>query len=224
MRVPYPKSAREIAIKESVLPNEESETPAAARAARPMVLSDKIVEYLYSYDFGKGHVLEIIMQVLTQGKVRVEFADRFERLEVADPEDKISRTQVTAMFDDFIEEVTRGGEESEGGGTTQRISMAPKKPATPVAPTAPQRPAAPAFAPAAPRSPSTPPGFPQAPRPNGAVASPGPMTARPGVPPSTQPLNRTQVVQPLRPAGAPAPAEGSEAPGFMGKIKKLFGS
>jgi hypothetical protein len=222
MRVPYPKSAREIAIKESIIPNEDYAIPASARGAREMLLSDKIVEYLHTHDFGKEHILEIVMQSLTQGKVRVEFEDRFERIELIDLSDKISRTQVSAMVDDFLDEISRTGDDKDSAVITQRINLATKKttgampmPAMAAKVPLPQAPPAAIVSPIKPSGTSTPSGSPQ-PLMNGGKVPPA---HKPAAKP-TSPVSIPSIKTGLAKAPLPAP----EASGFMGKIKKLFGS
>lgn len=100
MRLPYPKTPQEITLHESQwsitgLPSRERSTVCE------ITLGDKLNQYV-SIGFSNSHVLGVVLQLMTQGKIRVEFRDYVERLELTDPADALSRQQGVTLFDDFM--------------------------------------------------------------------------------------------------------------------------
>lgn len=100
MRLPYPKTPQEIRLLESQWTS--TGQPYRDRGVpRETALSDKLNQYV-GVGFSNSHVLGVVLQLMTQGKIRVEFKEYIERLELADPGDVLSRQQGVTLFDDFM--------------------------------------------------------------------------------------------------------------------------
>ncbi len=84
----------------------------------PINLADKIGEYLLRLGDANSLCLNIIIQLLTRGKVRVDFRDSSERLQLVDQTDIVSRSEAVSVFDQWIEENKFKGEMP---ATTQKI-------------------------------------------------------------------------------------------------------
>lgn len=89
---------------------------------RQMQLAEKIEEYVIRLGYSNAHVLSIMVQLLTQGKIRVEFRNYIERMELMDMNDRVTRSQAVTIVDKYISEV-QGAQKNEqpGFNVTQRI-------------------------------------------------------------------------------------------------------
>ena len=84
----------------------------------PIKLSDKIWEYLMRLGDSNSLCLNIVIQLLTRGKVRVDFRDTSERLQLISEQDTTSRAEAVLVFDHWIAENRIKSEPPE---QTQRI-------------------------------------------------------------------------------------------------------
>ncbi|MFM8766050.1 MAG: hypothetical protein ACKOHM_11375 [Spartobacteria bacterium] len=84
----------------------------------PIKLSDKIGEYLMRLGDSNSLCLNIMIQLLTRGKVRVDFRDTSERLQLISEQDTTSRAEAVLVFDHYIAE---NKVKSETPEQTQRI-------------------------------------------------------------------------------------------------------
>ena len=84
----------------------------------PIKLGDKISEYLLRIGDANSFCLNIVIQLLTRGKVRVDFRDTSERLELVDNKDTMTRPEAVMVFDHWFEENLAKSEPPE---TTQKI-------------------------------------------------------------------------------------------------------
>lgn len=84
----------------------------------PIKLSDKIGEYLMRLGDSNSLCLNIVIQLLTRGKVRVDFRDTSERLQLISEQDTTSRAEAVLVFDHWIAENRIKSEPPE---QTQRI-------------------------------------------------------------------------------------------------------
>jgi hypothetical protein len=91
-----------------------------------MPLSEKLSEYLLRLGYSNDHVLGIVLRLMEQGKVQIEFRDFRERLEMKDPANIVPRTRAVSMFDAFIEEL-KGDASSKLSKVTQRIVVQPPR-------------------------------------------------------------------------------------------------
>ena len=90
----------------------------------PMTLADKISEYILRIGDGNAFCLNIVIQLLTRGKVRVDFRDSSERLQLFSDKDIVSRVEAVHVFDLWVAE---NQIKSEPPDATQRILMEPPR-------------------------------------------------------------------------------------------------
>ena len=69
---------------------------------REIALEAVIDEFLLKLGQSNAHVLGVVIQVLTRGKVRVDFRDYHLRLEMAPGVNCMERSEAVAVFDDYI--------------------------------------------------------------------------------------------------------------------------
>ncbi len=87
-----------------------------------ITLADKISEYILRIGDANAFSLNIVIQLLTRGKVRVDFRDSSERLQLTDFKDIVSRVEAVHIFDHWVAE---NQFKSEPPDATQRIMMEP---------------------------------------------------------------------------------------------------
>lgn len=69
-----------------------------------LTLDVLIEEYLVKIGYSNAHVLGIIMNLLTVGKVRVEFRSHIDRVRLLHPEDILSPGEAGELFDLYLKE------------------------------------------------------------------------------------------------------------------------
>ena len=84
----------------------------------PIKLADKISDYIMRLGDSNSLCLNILIQLLTKGKVRVDFRDTSERLELINEQDRTSRPEAVLVFDHWVQE---NGFKSEPPDATQKI-------------------------------------------------------------------------------------------------------
>jgi len=90
-------------------------------------LSEKLNDYLLRLGYTNAHVIGIITQLLTQLKVRVDFRNYVERLELVNLEDRVSSLQAVSLLNDYILELSKGNI-PPSSQLTQNITVQPIKP------------------------------------------------------------------------------------------------
>jgi hypothetical protein len=100
----YPKHPRDIRIRiirrdleDGLLTGQKTEGESS--------LSDKMDEYLLRLGYSNADAQTITVELLTKGKVRVDFRNYTERLELIDPKDLLIPSAAISLFDDFIKEI-----------------------------------------------------------------------------------------------------------------------
>lgn len=83
-------------------------------------LAELISRYLIRLGFDSTFTSGIIVQLLTKGKVRVDFSKVAERLELAKRDDCMTAPQAMALFEDYVTSM-RGKEDLNEKGKTVRI-------------------------------------------------------------------------------------------------------
>lgn len=98
-----------------------------------LFLADKIEEYALRLGFSNAYTAGILSQLLSSGKVRVDFREHAERLELMRKEDTMHKTEAVAMIELFIEQLkkARGHATVDDSDDTQRILVQPPKPSRP---------------------------------------------------------------------------------------------
>jgi hypothetical protein len=90
----------------------------------PITLADKISEYILRIGEANAFCLNIVIQLLTKGKVRVDFRDSSERLQLISEKDIVSRGEAVRVFDQWLAD---NQVQSEPIEATQKILMEPPK-------------------------------------------------------------------------------------------------
>jgi hypothetical protein len=85
------------------------------------VLADKIEELVLKVGYSNAQALSVIIQLLTDGKVRVDFRDYSQRLQVLSTSDLTGRVEAMQIFDSHIAAMKAGPEDTEG--FTQKITL-----------------------------------------------------------------------------------------------------
>ena len=94
--------------------------------ARETTLEAVIDEFLLRLGQSNAHVLGVVIQVLTRGKVRVDFRDYNLRLEMRPGVNCMERSEAVAVFDDYIKR-HKNPDASGAADVTQKIIVqAPK--------------------------------------------------------------------------------------------------
>jgi hypothetical protein len=120
------KSAKTICLEESrALMNAELKEPAPPLAC---TLAEKIEEFVLKLGYSNAQALSVIVQLLTRGKVRVDFRDYSQRLQLVSQSDIMPRAEAVAVFDAYLAEV-EGRDDSATMEFTQKIMIqAPRRP------------------------------------------------------------------------------------------------
>lgn len=122
---PHPKSPKAIRILERRTNIEMG--VGAKDGERELNLGEKLEEYVLRLGYSNAHVLSILVQLLTQGKIKVEFRTYIERLELIDMADRLTRAQAVGLIDDFINELQGKRKDDDAMNVTQRIIIQPPR-------------------------------------------------------------------------------------------------
>lgn len=139
MNTPATKTPQEILIVVTTLPLtlDWGETPEQSTVT--VSLDVKLREYLLRLGFSNSQLLSIVVSLLTQGKIRVEFRTNVERITLKNVNDRMQRPQAVTLFDNFIHDISSESADSMGASSTQRIIVQQPKPAAYQAAPAPKR-------------------------------------------------------------------------------------
>ena len=117
----YPKHPKEIAIRIIDRSVEDGILSGIATTAE-VRLSDKLNDYLTRLGYSGAHITGVVVQLLTQGKVRVDFGQHAERIELVHTADLLTSTQAMSLLDDYINETAKATDTGRDGNVkTQRI-------------------------------------------------------------------------------------------------------
>ena len=123
-KIQAPKSSQDIIVRNVMTLLEQGIREAST--ITDITLASKIDEYVLKLGYSNAHVLGVLVQLLTLGKVRVDFRDYSERLQLLDPEDKMSRPEAVALFDDHMSAL-RGDDDASSLNLTQKIVIQPPR-------------------------------------------------------------------------------------------------
>jgi hypothetical protein len=86
-------------------------------------------EYVFKLGCSSAHTLGVIVQLLTVGKIRLEFREYNERLQLENPADVLSRPEAMHLTEAYLAAMRQGAEDPMGGlDVTQKIIIqAPKR-------------------------------------------------------------------------------------------------
>lgn len=124
IKIQAPKSSKDITVRNVMTLLEQGIREAST--ITDISLASKIDEYVLKLGYSNAHVLGVLVQLLTLGKVRVDFRDYSERLQLLDPDDKMSRPEAVAMFDDHMTAL-RGDDDAMSLNMTQKIVIQPPR-------------------------------------------------------------------------------------------------
>ena len=119
----------EIAIKETKLFNEGGAMQSTGNLIKP--LGEKLDEYMLKLGYSNSQALGILVQILTQGKVRVDFRDFNERLELVDESDLCDRVQAVALFEEHLLSKQSGENLDDQDNPTLRVIVQTPRPSPP---------------------------------------------------------------------------------------------
>jgi len=119
----------EIAIKETKLFNEGGAMQSTGNLIKP--LGEKLDEYMLKLGYSNSQALGILVQILTQGKVRVDFRDFNERLELVDESDLCDRVQAVSLFEEHLLSKQSGENLDDQDNPTQRVIVQTPRPSPP---------------------------------------------------------------------------------------------
>lgn len=128
MSVPYPKSPEDIRIR---ITNCEVEDGllSSIRTTAEVSLSEKLKDYLLRLGYSSAHIMGIVVRLLTKCKVRVDFKNHTERLELIDPNDCLTAPQAISLLEDFMASTKKQiGELGEPRMTQRIVVQTPKFP------------------------------------------------------------------------------------------------
>jgi len=88
-------------------------------------LGDKIDDYILKLGYSNAHVLGFVLELMTVGKVRLDFRAFSERLELRDPDLVMTRIEATSLFDEHIK-LSQCKKTTPGFDVTQKIILPPR--------------------------------------------------------------------------------------------------
>lgn len=88
-------------------------------------IADKIEELVLKVGYSNAQALSVILQILTNGKVRVDYRDYSQRLELKSASDMMSRVEVVEVFDSHLALLNSGN--ALMNGFTQKIVFQPPR-------------------------------------------------------------------------------------------------
>ena len=120
--IEYPKKPREILIR---ITNRDIEggLAGAVREKKETSLDQLLNNYLIRLGMDSASTSGIIVQLLTNGKVRVDFSSVAERLELVNKSDIITPPQAISLFEDYVTISLHPEEKEKRGKKTARIEV-----------------------------------------------------------------------------------------------------
>jgi ribosomal protein S18 acetylase RimI-like enzyme len=119
MRPPLPKTALDIAVVETRTRIQDGVL--LSSETRELFLEAVIQDFQLQLGQTNAHILGVVIQLLTRGKVRVDFRDYAVRFELSEGQFIVERTQAVAIFDDYIKRQKNDGLVSSD--VTQKIMV-----------------------------------------------------------------------------------------------------
>ena len=117
-----PKTSKEIMVRDEMfLIDQGTREPVPPKIVS---LATKIDEYILKVGHSNTNVMSLVVQLLTIGKVRLDFRDYTERLELLNLSDIMSRPQAAAVFDQHL---ASGNKNDDVSMMTQKIVIQPPR-------------------------------------------------------------------------------------------------
>ena len=98
----------------------------ALQAEEELSLAELISRYLIHLGFEGAFTSGIIVQLLINGKVRVDFSKVAERLELLRSDDCMTATQAMALFEEYVAGIRTKDEPAEKGKTVRIVVQKPR--------------------------------------------------------------------------------------------------
>jgi hypothetical protein len=96
-----------------------------------MTVAEKMEEYVFRIGCTNAHALGLALQLLTVGKVRVDFREYYERLQLVNKTDVLPRQEAIPLIEGFLSSLRNSTEETVQTDLTQKIIVQTPKPSTP---------------------------------------------------------------------------------------------
>ena len=126
MAVLYPKHPNDIFV---LVISQEQES-SFLNAIQPRVevsLTEKIRDYFLSQECSSVDIHDMVMPLMTYGKVSIHLSDHVERLQLSDPKNKLSRIQTVNLIEDLIRNIIPSEDLQNMKKITRHILMPIKK-------------------------------------------------------------------------------------------------
>jgi hypothetical protein len=130
MKVPYPKHPKNIPVR-IIHQGVEDGLLSAIKTNAEVSLGEKLNDYLLRLGYSNVHIMGIIAQLMTKAKVRVDFRNYTERLELINVEDRLTSPQAISMLEDYIAEMMTSEDAAGNVKKTQKIVVQPQSRAKP---------------------------------------------------------------------------------------------
>ena len=119
------RSAQQIKLRIIVREIEEG-IAGALQTKEELSLADLINRYLTHLGFESAFTSSIIVQLLINGKVRVDFSKVAERLELLCADDCMTATQAMTLFEEHVASMRTGNEAADKSRTVRIILQKPR--------------------------------------------------------------------------------------------------
>jgi len=96
-----------------------------------MTLKQMLDKYLFTLGYENAHLLEVLLALMTRGKICVEFRAYNERLALKDSSKMMTHPATIQLFNDYLASVHANKKVSLSGDRTQRITVQMPKIAPP---------------------------------------------------------------------------------------------
>jgi hypothetical protein len=88
-----------------------------------ITLKQMLDKYLFTLGYENDHLLEVLLALMTRGKICVEFRAYNERLALKDPARMMTQPATIQLFNDYLTSVRANKKVSISGDRTQRITV-----------------------------------------------------------------------------------------------------
>jgi hypothetical protein len=120
------KSLSEIKLKQTRTITEAGGNGETSRKIMPV--SAKVDELIKKLGYSSAHTLGITTQLLTVGKIRVDFRDYHERLELMDMEDTLPMATAMTLAETYVASILTKDDGPIGVEPTQKVILEEPKP------------------------------------------------------------------------------------------------
>jgi hypothetical protein len=88
-----------------------------------ITLGQMLHKYMFALGYQNNHLLEVLIALMTTGKICVEFRNYNERLELKDPSKMMTRPATIQLFNEYLASVKADKKVIFGSERTQRITV-----------------------------------------------------------------------------------------------------